>query len=186
MCSYGFVVVVQSPSCVWLFATPWTAARQAFLPLIISQSLSKFMSIESMMPSNHLILCPLLLPSICPTIRVFSKESADCIRWQVLELQHQSFQNIQGWFPLTLTGLISVLSKGLSSIFSKIQLKKNIFQLHLDYNPRSQAQSASDFMPSTFNHANFVSPTKLGLASLQPQWTFFCFRNTPSSLALMG
>ena len=131
------------------------------------------MSIESVMPSNHLVLCPLLLPSICPTIRVFSNESADCIRWQVLELQHQSFQNILGWFPLTLTGLISLLSKGLSSIFSKIQLKKNIFQLHLDYNLRSRAQSASDFMPSTFNHAKFVSPTKLGLTSLQPQWTFF-------------
>ena len=81
-CIY-FAVVVQSPSCVWLFATPWTAARQAFLPLIISQSLSKFMSIESMMPSNHLILCHplLLLPSILPNIRVFSNESAILIRW---------------------------------------------------------------------------------------------------------
>ena len=77
-------------------------------------------------------------------------------------------KSIQGWFPLRLTSLISLLSKGLSSDFFKIQLKKSIFQLHLDYNPRSWAQSASGFMPSTFNHANFVSPTKLGLTFLQP------------------
>ena len=74
---------VQSLSCVWLFATPWTAARQASLPIINSQSLLKLMSIESVMPSNHLILyCPLvLLPSIFPSTRVFSKESVLHIRW---------------------------------------------------------------------------------------------------------
>ena len=76
-------VVVQSPSCVRLFATPWTAARQASLSLTISWSLSKFMSIESVMLSNHLILfCPLLLlPSIFPSFRVFSNESVFHIRW---------------------------------------------------------------------------------------------------------
>ena len=69
---------VQSLSRVWLFATPWTAARQASLSIINSQSLCKLMSIESVMPSNHLILCHplLLLPSIFPSIRVFSNESA--------------------------------------------------------------------------------------------------------------
>ena len=63
--------------------TPWTAARHASLSLIIFQSLPKFMSIESVMPSKHLILCCplLLLPSICPSIRVFSSESALHIRW---------------------------------------------------------------------------------------------------------
>ena len=63
--------------------TPWTAARQAFLSITNSQSLYKLMYIESVMPSNHLILChPLLfLPSIFPSIRVFSKESVLCIRW---------------------------------------------------------------------------------------------------------
>ena len=73
----GFVVV-QSPSRVRLFVTPWTAACQASLSIIISQSLLKLMSIELVMPSNHLILyCPLLLlPSIFPSIRVFSNESA--------------------------------------------------------------------------------------------------------------
>ena len=75
---------VQSVSCVWLFATLWTAAHQASLSITNSQSLRKLMSIESVMPSNHLILrCPLLLPpSIFPSIRVFSNESVLCIRWQ--------------------------------------------------------------------------------------------------------
>ena len=92
---------VQSLSPVWLFATPWTEACQASLFITNSQSPLKFMSIESAMPSNHLILCRplLLLPAIPPSIRVFSNESALRIRWPVLEcqLQHQSFQ----WTPRT-------------------------------------------------------------------------------------
>ena len=78
-----FIVAVQSPSHVRLFGIPWTAARQDSLSLIISWSLPKFTCIESVMPSNHLILCRplLLLPSILPSIRVFSNESALRIRW---------------------------------------------------------------------------------------------------------
>ena len=74
---------VQSLSHVRLFATPWTAACQASLSITNSQSPPKLMSIELVMPSNHLILCPplLLLPSIFPSIRVFSNESVLCIRW---------------------------------------------------------------------------------------------------------
>jgi len=74
---------VQSLSHVQLFSTPWTAAHQASLSTSSSQSLLKLMSIESLMPSNHLILCCplLLLPSIFPSIRVFSSESALRIRW---------------------------------------------------------------------------------------------------------
>ena len=77
------VAVVQSLSCVRLFATPWTAARQDPLSIANSWSLLKLMSIESVMPSNHLNLCrPLLLPpSIFPSIRVFSDELALRIRW---------------------------------------------------------------------------------------------------------
>ena len=77
-----FPLSVQLFNCVRLFATPWTAARQASLSITNSWSLLKFMSIESVMPSNHLILChPLLLPpSIFPSIRVFSNESILCIR----------------------------------------------------------------------------------------------------------
>ena len=74
---------VQSLSRVWLFATPWTAAHQASLSITNSPSLLKLMSIKSVMPSNHLILCHplLLLPSNFPSIRVFSKESVFHIRW---------------------------------------------------------------------------------------------------------
>ena len=74
---------VQSLSCVQLFVTPWIAARQASLSITNSQSSPKLMSIESVMPSNHLILCCslLLLPSIFPSIRVFSNESPLRIRW---------------------------------------------------------------------------------------------------------
>ena len=73
---YAFVVIVQSLSHVQLFVTPWTAARQASLSFTISRSLLKLMPIELVMPSNHLVLChPLLLPSIFPSIRVFSSES---------------------------------------------------------------------------------------------------------------
>ena len=80
---------VQLLSCVWLFATPWTVACQASLSITNSQSLLKLMSIESVMPSNHLILCrPLLiLPSIYPSIRVFSNESVLHIKWP----KYQSF-----------------------------------------------------------------------------------------------
>ena len=74
---------VQFLNHVWLFATPWTTARQASLSITSSQSLLKLMSIESVMPSNNLTHCHplLLLPSIFPSIRVFSNESAFCIRW---------------------------------------------------------------------------------------------------------
>ena len=74
---------VQSLSSVWLFVTPWTAAHQASLSITNSRSLLKLVSIESVMPSNHLILCHplLLLPSIFPSIRIFSNESVICIKW---------------------------------------------------------------------------------------------------------
>ena len=75
-------VVIQLLNLVRLFATPWTAANQAFLSFTISQSLLKLMSIDLMMPSNHFILChPLLLPSVFPSIRVFSSKSALYITW---------------------------------------------------------------------------------------------------------
>ena len=77
------VCLIHSLSHVQLFATPWTAARQASVSFTISQSLLKLMSIESRMPSNHVIFCHplLLLPSAFPNIRVFSNESALHIRW---------------------------------------------------------------------------------------------------------
>ena len=83
-CYYNCLsVVVQGLSCVWPFATRWTAASQASLSINNSWGLLKLMSIKSVMPSNHLILCHplLLLPSIFPSIRVFSNESVFLIRW---------------------------------------------------------------------------------------------------------
>ena len=78
-----YISSVQLLRCVRLFATPWTAAHQASLSITNYRSLSKLMSLESVMPSNHLILCRplLLLPSIFPSIRVFPTESALRIRW---------------------------------------------------------------------------------------------------------
>ena len=89
---------VQSLSCVRLFATPWTAARQASLSITNYQSPPKPMSIESVMPSNHLILCPpfLLLPEVFPSIRLFSKwvsSSQHVAKVLEFQLQHQSFQS---------------------------------------------------------------------------------------------
>ena len=83
MCNAAAAIVVQMLSCVWFFATPWTVARQAPLSITNSQSLLKLMSIASVMPSNHLILChPLLLPpSVFPSIRVFPVDLVLCIRW---------------------------------------------------------------------------------------------------------
>ena len=113
---------IQSLSCVWLFATPWTAAHQASLSITNSQSPPKPMFIESVMPSNHIILyCPLLLlPSIFPSIRVFSNESALRIRWP----KYCSFNfNISpssehsDWSLLGRTGWISLQSKGLPRVF---------------------------------------------------------------------
>ena len=116
-----------------LRATPWTAACQASLSFTISQSLLKVMSVESMMPSNHLIFCCLLLlpPSIFPSIRIFSNESDVLhIRWASTRDSASASalpMNIWGWFPLGLTGLISLLSKGPSRVFSRTTVQKHQF-----------------------------------------------------------
>ena len=123
---------VQSLSRVQLFATPWITARQASLSITSSQSLPKLMSIESVMPSNHLILCcPLfLLPSIFPCNGVFSNEPALRIRWP----KYWSFSfksvppvNTQDWSLLGWTGWISLQSKGLSRVFSNTTVQKHHF-----------------------------------------------------------
>ena len=126
-------VVVQSLSHVWLFETPRTAVHEASLSFTISHSLLKLISIELMMPSNHFILCHplLLLPSIFPNIRVFSYESALHIRWPKFWSFNFSFSinppNIQDWFPLGLSDLNSLLSNGLSRVFSSTTVWKHQF-----------------------------------------------------------
>ena len=122
----------KSLSLVWPTATPWTIAHQASLSCTISRSLLKVMSVESMISSNYLVLChPLLLmPSIFSSIRVFFNELALCIRWPQywsLSFSISPSNNIQGWFPLGFTGLISLLSKGLSRVFSTTVWKHQFF-----------------------------------------------------------
>ena len=123
---------VQLLSCVWLFVTPWTTACQASLSITNSWSLPKLMSIESVMPSNHLILCHplLLLTSILPSIRVFSNESALCMRWP----KYWSFSfNISpsnehsGLTSFKMDCWISSQSKGLSRVSSNTTVQKQQF-----------------------------------------------------------
>ena len=122
----------QLLSRVWLFETPWTAAHQASLSITNTRSLLKLMSIESVMPSNHLILCCplLLLLSIFPSIRVFSNESSLHIRWpKYWRFNSASVlpMSIQDWFPLGLTCLIFLQPKGLSRVFFNITVQKHQF-----------------------------------------------------------
>ena len=122
---------VQSLSHVQLFATPWTAACQASLSITISQSPLKLMSRESVMPSNHLILCHplLLLPSIFPASESFlmsqffpsGQSTGASGSASVLPM------NIQDWFSLGWTGLISLQSKGPSRVFSNTTVQKHQF-----------------------------------------------------------
>ena len=126
---YGYCCCCSvTQSC--LFVTPWTAACQVSLSFTIFRSLLKFMCIESVMPSNHLILCHplLLLPSVFPSIRVFSNELAFASGGQSIgasALASVLPMNIQGWFPLLLTGLISLQSKGLSRVFSNTTVQRH-------------------------------------------------------------
>ena len=136
-CKHTFWYIIQSSvqslSPVCFFATPWITARQASLSITNSQSPPKPMSTESVMPSCHLILCHplLLLPSIIPSIRIFSNESALHIRWP----KYWSFSwktsvlpmNTQDWYPLEWTGWISLQFKGLSRVFSNTTVEKHQF-----------------------------------------------------------
>ena len=112
---------------------PWTAAHQASLFITSSQSFLKHMSIESVvMQSNHLILCPFLLPSIFPSIRVFSNESVLRIRWPKywsFSFNISPFSEYSGLisFSPEWTGWISFQSKGLSRVFSNTTVQKHQF-----------------------------------------------------------
>ena len=123
---------VQSLSSVRLFVTPWTKALQASLSITNSQSSPKPMFIESVMPSNHLILCRplLLLPSIFPSIRVFSNEPALCIRWPKywsFSLNISPSNEHPGLISFRRYWWISLQSKGLSRVFSNTTVQKHQF-----------------------------------------------------------
>ena len=120
---------VQSLSRVRLFATASTAERQVSLSITNFWSLLKLISTESVMPSNHLLCHPLLLlPSIFPSIRIFSSESVLRIRWPSIGVSASASvlpMNIQDLFPLGLTDWISLQSKGLSRLFSNTTSQKH-------------------------------------------------------------
>ena len=129
---YSMFSSVQSLSNVWLYVTPWTAARQASLSITNSQTLLKLMSNKLVMPSNHLILChPLLLPpSIFPSIRVFSNESLLCIRWPKFWSFSFSFSPSNEYSGLTsfrIDWLGLLQSKGLSRTFFSTVQKHQFF-----------------------------------------------------------
>ena len=121
----GWCLVAKSCPALW---DPMNCSIPGFPVLHYLLNLLKLMSVESIMPSNHLICHPfLLLPSIFPSIRAFSKESAVCIRWPKYWASTSVLpMNIQGWFPLGLTGLI-LLSMGLSRVFSNFIVPKHQF-----------------------------------------------------------
>ena len=167
------IVVVQSRSCVWLFVTPWTAARQASLSFTISQSLLKFMSIESVMPSNHLILCRplLLLPSIFPSIRVFSKELALCFSWP----KYWSFS-----FSINpsneYSGLISFRTDWLDLLSVQGTLK-NLLQHH---SPKTSILQCSVFFVVQLSHSYMTTGKIIALTiqtfvgKVMPQFLIYC------------
>ena len=146
MHSYNIIIQfssVQSLSCVWLFATSWIAARQASLSITNSKSSLRLMSIESVMPSSHLILCRplLLLPPIPPSIRVFSNELTLHMRWPKYWSCSFSIivsKEIPGLISLEWTGWISLQSKGLSRVFSNTTVQKHQF---FGAQPSSQSNS---------------------------------------------
>ena len=125
------VIIVQLISCVRFFVTAWTVAHQASLSFTTSRSLRKFMSIESMMPSNHFVLCCpfLILPSILPRTRVFSDELTFHLgshKYWGFSFRSVLPMNIQSWFPLGLTSVISFQSTGLSQVSSSTPQFKSI------------------------------------------------------------
>ena len=137
-CTGNSLLLPFSHSVVSDSATPWTAARQASLSITTSRSLFKLMSIESVMPSNHFILCHplLLLPSIFPSIRDFPMSQFFTSGGQSIRVSASASvlpMNIQDWFPLGWTVWISLQFKGLSRVFSNTTFQKRQFFFFLIY-----------------------------------------------------
>ena len=124
-------IVVQSLNRVWLFATPWTAACQASLSFTISQSLLKLMSIESVMPSNHLNLCrPLLLPSIFPSTRVFPKELVlriRCSEYWSFSFSVRPFNEYSGLISFRMDWFDLLAVQETQRVFSNTTIQKHQF-----------------------------------------------------------
>ena len=157
---------VQLLSRVRLFATPWITARQASLSITNSRSSLKLTSIESVMPSSHLILCRplLLLPPIPPSIKVFSNESTLRMSGQstgVSVLASFLPKKSQGWSPSEWTGWISFQSKGLSRVFSNTTVQKHQFFV-------AQPSSQSNSHIHTWPQEKTIALTRLTLVGFLP------------------
>ena len=143
---------------MWLFLTPWTTAHQASLSITNSQSPCKPMSIELVMPSNHLILCCplLLLPSIFPNIRSFQMSQLFTSGGQSIGVSASTSvlpMNTQGWSPLGWPGWIPLQSKGLSGVFCNTTVQRHQFFRQNDYYWLTRTVAS-------YNHNSHV-PTKV-------------------------
>ena len=156
----GVVSVVQSLSCVQLFATPWIAARQASLFITNSQSLLKLMSVKLVMPSNHLILCcPLLLPSVFPSIRIFSSESVLYIRWP----KYWSFS-----FRISPSNEYSALISFRIDWFDLLAVQGTLKSLLQHHNLKASALQHSAFFVVQLSHPYMTTGKTIALT----RWTF--------------
>ena len=173
-----FVVVVQLLSCVSLFVTPWTAAPQASLSFTISQNLFKLMSIMSVMQPNYFILCCplLLLPSIFPSIRVFSNESAFAIRWP----KYCSFS-----FSISPHNEYSGLISFRIDWFDLLAVQGTLKSLLQHHNLRASILRCSDFFIVQLSHLYMTTGKTIALTL----WTFIgrvrsLFFNTPNRFVI--
>ena len=148
--------LVQLPSHVRLFATPWTAVRQTYLSITNSRSLLKRISIESVMPSNHLILCCplLLLPSIFPSIRVFSNESALLIRWP----KYWSFN-----FSISLSNEYSALISFKMDWLDLLAVQGTFKSLLQNYSSKASILQYSAFFIVQFSHPYMTTGKTIAL-----------------------
>ena len=158
---------------------------QAPLSFTISWGLVRFMSVKSIMRSNHLILCCplLLLHSIFPSIRVFSNKLALCIRWPKywrFSFSISPTMNIQGWFPLWLTGLISFPSKGLSRDFSSTTVHKYQF-----FSTHSHSQYSHPYMTTGKTIALTIGTLSAVMSILLNMWSRFVITFLPRSKHLL-
>ena len=159
--STTYTAISVQIGCVQLFATPWTASRQNSLSITNSQSLLKLMSIKSVMPSNHLILCcsRLLPPSIFPSIRVFSNESVLCIRWP----KYRSFS-----FSISPSNEYSGLISFRINWFDLLQVQGILKSLLQHHSSKASTLQSSAFFIVQLSHPYMTTGKTIALI----RWTF--------------
>ena len=158
-CIFIHISSVQSLRCVWLFVTPWTAAHQASLSITNSQSLLKLMSIMSVIPPNHLILChPLLLLSIFPRIRVFSNESVQLPKYWSFSFSIKTFNEYLGLISFRMDWL---------DLLDVQETLKSLLQHH---SSKASILQCSAFFIVQLSHSYMTTGKTIALT----RWTFVC------------